>query len=98
MHCDEHAHQRYGWHKSQKGRTASERGYGQAWRKLRKQVMQQDGYICQVCQHSGRYTPATEVDHIVSKAQGGTDDLTNLQAVCHACHQIKTKAERYGGG
>lgn len=98
-YCDKHAHHRHGWHKSQRGRTASERGYGQAWRKLRNQIMERDRYLCQVCLANDRYTPATEVDHIINKAQGGMDELSNLQAICHACHKTKTQAEsRRGGG
>lgn len=96
--CDKHAHYRHGWHKSQQGRTATERGYGQAWRKLRGQVLARDRHLCQVCLLDGRYTPATEVDHIINKASGGTDELTNLQAICHACHKTKTQAESHRGG
>jgi len=40
-----------------------------------------------------RITPATEVDHIVGKAQGGTDAADNLEAICKACHQAKTASE-----
>ncbi|MCK8068089.1 HNH endonuclease [Cobetia sp. 1CM21F] len=40
-----------------------------------------------------RITPATEVDHIVGKAQGGTDAPGNLEAICKACHQAKTASE-----
>tara|TARA_A100001391_G_scaffold162143_2_gene121092 strand:- start:3828 stop:3992 length:165 start_codon:yes stop_codon:yes gene_type:complete len=40
-----------------------------------------------------RITPATEVDHIVGKAQGGTDAPDNLEAICKVCHQAKTASE-----
>ena len=96
-YCDDHASKRYGWHKHQKGRTNTERGYGKAWRALRQQVMERDSYLCQVCLIDGRYTPATEVDHIINKASGGTDELTNLQAICRECHKIKTQAESRKG-
>ena len=39
---------------------------------------------------------ASEVDHIVSKAMGGTDDMENLQAICGgpgSCHELKTAEE-----
>jgi len=39
-------------------------------------------------------TLATEVDHILSKANGGTDDENNLQAICKVCHRIKTITDR----
>jgi 5-methylcytosine-specific restriction protein A len=36
--------------------------------------------------------PATEVDHIIQRSDGGADDFTNLQSLCHRCHNRKTKA------
>jgi len=39
-------------------------------------------------------TPATEVDHIIQKANGGTDDLNNLQSINRECHKIKTAREQ----
>lgn len=44
----------------------------------------------------GRYTAATEVDHIIPKSQAGTDDSTNLQSICSACHKVKTALESTG--
>ncbi len=38
-------------------------------------------------------TPATAVDHIVPRAQGGTDDQGNLAAICDPCHRDKAAAE-----
>ena len=32
---------------------------------------------------------ALEVDHIVPKNQGGSDDLSNLQALCFRCNAGK---------
>lgn len=96
--CDSHANRRYGWSKHQH-KSAAERGYGKQWRKLRSTVLARDEYLCQVCLAMGIYTTAEAVDHIVNKAQGGTDALDNLQAICHACHKIKTQNEsRQGRG
>ena len=46
--------------------------------------------MCQPCLTKGRPTQATQVDHIKPKADGGTDDLGNLQAICDDCHKRKT--------
>jgi 5-methylcytosine-specific restriction endonuclease McrA len=70
-----------------------ERGYGSNWVKLRKLILDHDGYICQPCKRAGRLTPATEVDHIKPKAQGGDDGADNCEAICHDCHMDKTKRE-----
>ena len=33
---------------------------------------------------------ATEIDHIIELASGGTNTLDNLQPLCKPCHAIKT--------
>lgn len=80
-----------GW-KGERG-TSTERGYGAAWRKIRDAVMRRDHWLCQPCQRKSKVTAATEVDHILPKSQGGTDEGDNLQAICSACHKAKTQAE-----
>jgi predicted kinase len=50
--------------------------------------------LCVECERIGLVTAATDVDHIVAKRHGGTDDEDNLQALCHACHSRKTNRER----
>lgn len=74
--------------------SASSRGYGSAWNKLRTIVMMRDFQICQPCTRNNRVTLATEVDHIIPKAKGGTDDLSNLQAICEDCHKKKTNKDK----
>lgn len=74
-------------------KSRHERGYGHAWDKLRKIAMQRDCWLCQPCLKAGKATPATECDHINPKANGGTDDIENLQAICSACHADKTQQE-----
>ena len=76
--------------------TRQQRGYGAQWDKLRKQVLRRDAYLCRPCLADDRLTSATEVDHIVPKAKGGTDTPSNLQAICRACHRAKTTID--GGG
>lgn len=77
--------------------TRHERGYGSAWDKLRKLVIKRDGYQCQECKRQGMVTPGQDVDHIVNKANGGTDMLSNLQYLCRACHKDKTARESNEG-
>ena len=70
-----------------------ERGYGTAWDRLRDTILKRDGYLCQMCKVAKRVTSANHVDHIKPKADGGTDDPDNLQALCKACHADKTAGE-----
>ncbi len=66
---------------------------GRPWRRLRDQAMARDQHMCQPCKTVGRITEATEVDHILNLAEGGTDELSNLQAICQECHKAKTLEE-----
>ncbi|WP_335953708.1 HNH endonuclease signature motif containing protein [Acinetobacter higginsii] len=93
-YCDEHASMRSNWNKRpQRAGSTTERGYGHAWRKLREQVLQRDGFICVKHYAMGQVVEATDVDHIISKENGGADDLDNLQSLCAACHREKTAKE-----
>lgn len=80
--------------------SASQRGYGAPWRKRRAVVLMRDHHLCQACAVHGRTTAANQVDHIVPKHKGGTDDLDNLRAICEECHTAKTieEAIEAGGG
>jgi 5-methylcytosine-specific restriction endonuclease McrA len=51
------------------------------WAKLRAACLARDGGMCVLCG-----APATDADHIVPRAQGGSDDLANLRSLCHRCH------------
>jgi 5-methylcytosine-specific restriction protein A len=85
-------------------KSRHERGYGATWDKLRKLVLERDGYLCQCthCKAEFRVTLATEVDHVVSKAiakrRGWTDeqieDPSNLAAINGDCHKRKTQEEQ----
>lgn len=83
------------WAKEKRG-SRHERGYGNDWTRLRERILYRDKGLCQPCNHQGRVTRATAVDHILPKSQGGTDDQANLQSICHACHKIKTAYESQG--
>ena len=74
--------------------TAHERGYGAAWKKHRAFILRRDCGLCQVCAGKKRLTLATQVDHIIPKAKGGTDDEENLQSICPDCHRDKSAADR----
>jgi 5-methylcytosine-specific restriction enzyme A len=76
------------------------RGYGTQWDKQRKAALERDKYLCVECLSNGKLTPLCvrpydhAVDHIKSKANGGADDLDNLQCLCSKCHDTKTIAEQ----
>lgn len=59
-------------------------------KKTRFEVFKRDGFKCQYC---GRSAPdvVLEVDHIVSVAEGGPDEMINLITSCRDCNRGKGK-------
>jgi len=76
---------------------APKRISGRKLQKLRADLFRQSP-LCVVCQAEGRITAATERDHIVPLSQTQKDEASNvgMQALCHACHEAKSKRERRG--
>lgn len=70
---------------------------GRPWRRKRARILERDGKLCIPCKEAGRLTLATQVDHIIPKAEGGTDDDNNLQSICGPCHEAKSRAEAARG-
>ena len=50
-------------------------------------------YICPMWRTNNGYFDESgkQIDHIVEVTHGGTNDLSNLQALCPCCHAVKTK-------
>ena len=92
-YCPDHK-QESGWQHTTGQASRHKRGYGSWWDKLRKVILRRDSGLCQPCKAHGRYVVATAVDHIVPKSQGGTNEQSNLQAICTPCHAHKTATER----
>ena len=85
--------------------SSSKRGYGAKWQKLRLFILARDMHLCQCDQCGGgdkRLTPASEVNHKVSKAearfkgwtQDQIDDPSNLEAVNAECHKRITAHQK----
>ena len=97
-YCAAHQSDRYIGKFGDKHRgSRHERGYGSSWDALRKRILSRDKGLCQPHLKQGKYRPAREVDHIICKAEGGTDDDDNLQAICTECHKEKTAEEALRG-
>lgn len=74
--------------------SAASRGYDSRWRSARAAYLSHHP-LCALCRAEGRYTPASDVDHI--RPHRGNDDLfwdqSNWQPLCHKCHSQKTARE-----
>ncbi len=57
---------------------------------IRFRVLMRDGFVCRYC---GARPPEAqlEVDHILPRARGGTDDIENLATACYECNHGKGK-------
>ncbi len=100
-YCEQHQPTDSSWAQWQRRKgSSSQRGYGTDWRKLRFMILERDNHLCQEHLRQGVIKAGNHVDHIIPKAQNGTDDPNNLQTLCKDCHQLKTAAEghRYPGG
>jgi 5-methylcytosine-specific restriction endonuclease McrA len=65
------------------------------WERQRRNrtIMIRHGRICHICGQGG----ATEVDHVVPLARGGSDTMDNLRPAHRHCHQAKTRREATEG-
>lgn len=88
-YCEKHK-QEYDqrrWKQANERRPGNTKAYGKKWRKLRGLVLHRNP-LCKSCG-----APAKEVDHIIPLKDGGTNQMSNLQALCKSCHSRKTGRE-----
>ena len=71
--------------RDQRRGSAAERGYGAAWQKVRAEHLALEPWC-----RCGCGELATDVDHIVARRSGGSDDHANLQSLAHSHHSRKT--------
>lgn len=55
---------------------------------LRYEVLKKARFRCELCGISADQK-ALEVDHILPRNNGGSDDISNLQALCYSCNAMK---------
>jgi len=72
--------------------TSTQQGYGADWRRIRAAFLAANPW-CVLCGAA-----ATDVDHVVPRRRGGTDDWSNLRSLCHPCHSRKTVLHDGGFG
>jgi 5-methylcytosine-specific restriction enzyme A len=82
------AHTRSGWGRYRP--PANAYAYSGDWPERRRRVLERDGYTCQLRYPDICISRASQVDHIVQPEAGGTNDMSNLRAVCRPCHARRT--------
>ncbi|GED04511.1 hypothetical protein AUR04nite_00430 [Glutamicibacter uratoxydans] len=65
------------------------------WPELRAAVLGRAGGRCEARKRDGRrcWDSGNQVDHIIPHAEGGGDELSNLQLLCQWHHNRKSSAE-----
>jgi len=68
--------------------------YQKSWLVMRIRQLKRIPY-CESCEEKGRYSIATEVDHIIPHRGDSAlfFDSDNLQSLCESCHSAKTYTE-----
>ena len=68
------------------------------WKLTRERLLRSEPW-CRECRRQGRVTPAEMVDHITPIRNGGSRTwLSNLQPLCHTCHNVKRSSESRSPG
>ncbi len=71
--------------------------HSKQWRSLRNYYIQRNP-LCEACKRMNppKFTDGQVVDHIKSINSGGhKTDLSNLQVLCHPCHNSKSGKEAW---
>ncbi len=61
-------------------------------KKIRFEIFKRDSFTCQYC---GKTPPEVtlEIDHIIPRPKGGSDDINNLVTACFDCNRGKTNID-----
>ena len=78
------------WKNTPGDRRRSSAAYDAGYRRNRERAMKRDRWRCQLRIPGICITAASECDHIVSRNDGGGNDLANLRAACGPCHANRT--------
>lgn len=98
-YCEEHkAKVNRDYEKYDRDKTAKKR-YGRSWQKIRAKYAASHPY-CELCYQKGIMVEAEEIHHKIPLREGGTNDPSNLIALCKSCHsRIHAKrGDRWGRG
>lgn len=92
-YCEKHKPELY-QHDQHRG-TAAERGYTSKWTEYSRRFRKEHP-LCVMCLGRNQIKPSQHVDHIIPV--NGKDDpnfwkLENHQALCHTCHNEKTRTQ-----
>jgi len=85
--CEKHSKLNARLYEKYQRRSDTQKHYGSQWRKIRKEYLESHPF-CQLCRESGRRTKAEVIHHIKAASEGGSNDWSNLMALCNSCHSL----------
>lgn len=90
--CQEHEAQENKRYERYDRNPATKRLYGYVWKRIRDSYVRAHPF-CENCYAKGMLIPTEEVHHRLPLSEGGTNDRSNLIALCKSCH-ARIHAER----
>jgi len=90
--CEEHAKQEAQRYERYDRDPTVRKRYNRTWRRIHDRYITAHP-LCERCKMDDRITPAEEVHHIKPLSRGGTNDPSNLMALCTSCHSQITARE-----
>jgi len=90
--CEEHQKLTDRHYEKYQRDPAVKKRYGRSWKRIRDRYIAEHP-LCEQCEKNGRITPAQEVHHVQPLSQGGTNEYSNLMALCTSCHSEITARE-----
>jgi 5-methylcytosine-specific restriction protein A len=97
LYCAEHQQQATRHYNRFQRDPESNKCYGRAWKRIRDRYIKAHP-LCEQCEKDGLLAPAEEVHHILPLSHGGTNNTSNLMALCKPCHSRITaeSGDRWG--
>ena len=84
-YCEEHQKLTDKNYNKYERNTVHKKRYGRAWRFIRAAYAKAHP-LCEQCLAEGRYVATEQIHHKLPLSQGGTNDVSNLMALCRSCH------------
>lgn len=90
--CEKHAKQEARRYEKFDRDPTTRKRYGRNWKRIRDSYIHEHP-LCERCEKDGKLVVANEVHHIKPLSCGGTNEPSNLMALCTSCHSEITARE-----
>ena len=84
-YCDKHRKEARRQYDQYERAADVHKKYGRSWKRVRNSYIKEHPF-CEECFKDGKMVLAEEVHHILPVSRGGTNEVSNLMALCQSCH------------